>query len=67
MPSWRPAATVTSLNVEPGSYVSVTARLRRRSAFVSGKRLALKPGATAIASTAPVYGSMTIAVADFAP
>ena len=41
VPSSSAAATVTSLNVEPGSYVSVTARLRRRSARVVGKRFAL--------------------------
>jgi hypothetical protein len=48
-PSCRPAAMVTSLKVDPGSYVSVTARLRRRSARVVGKRFALKRGAVAIA------------------
>ena len=65
--SWSAAVTVTSLNVEPGSYVSVTARLRRRSARVVGKRLALKRGAVAIARTEPVYGSITTAVAALAP
>jgi hypothetical protein len=43
------AAIVTSLKVEPGSYVSVTARFRRRSARVVGNRFALKRGAVAIA------------------
>ena len=38
IPSCSPAATVTSLKVDPGSYVSVTARLRRRSARVVGNR-----------------------------
>ena len=64
IPSWSAAATVTSLNVEPGSYVSVTARFRRRSARVFGKRLALKRGAVAIARISPVRGSMTTAVAE---
>ena len=59
--SWSAAGTVTSLKVEPGSYVSVTARLRRRSARVVGKRLALKRGAVAIARTSPVCGSITTA------
>ena len=33
-------ATVISLNVEPGSYVSVTVRLRCRSLGADGKRFA---------------------------
>ena len=66
IPSCRPAATVTSLNVDPGSYVSVTALLRRLSARVVGKRFALNRGAVAIARIAPVCGSITMAVADFA-
>src|SRR5438067_489507 len=61
------AATVTTLNVDPGSYVSVTARLRWRSSGAIGKRFASYPGWTAIARIAPVRGSRTIAVALFAP
>ena len=56
------AAYVTTLNVEPGSYVSVTARLRWRLLGTFGKSFASKPGALAIASTPPVRGSRTIAV-----
>ena len=65
-PSESAAAIVTSLKVEPGSYMSVIARLRRRSAETLPKRFASKPGATAIARTAPVRGSRTIADAAFA-
>ena len=65
-PSESAAEIVTSLKVEPGSYMSVIARLRRRSAETLPKRFASKPGATAIASTAPVRGSRTIADAAFA-
>ena len=58
------AAIVTILNVEPGSYVSVTARLRLQvGATTAPKRFASKPGAFAIARIAPVRGSSTIAVA----
>src|SRR5262245_17902710 len=60
------AATVTSLNVEPGSYVSVTARFRCTSSGTDGKRFASYPGSTAIARIDPVRGSRTIAVALFA-
>jgi hypothetical protein len=66
IPSWSPAATVTSLKVDPGSYVSVTARLRRRSARVVGNRFALNRGAVAMARISPVSGSITTAVADLA-
>ena len=57
------AATVTSLNVDPGSYVSVTARFRCMSSGTAGERFASYPGCTAIARIAPVRGSSTIAVA----
>ena len=45
----------------------MTARLRRRAADAEPKRFASKLGATAIASTAPVLGSSTIALPPFAP
>ena len=44
----------------------MTARLRRRSARVVENRFVLNRGAVAIARIAPVWGSMTTAVADFA-
>ncbi len=66
IPSESAAATVTTLNVEPGSYVSVTTRLRRLAADVVPNRFASYPGATAIASTAPVRGSSTTALPPFA-
>src|SRR5205809_4639966 len=64
--SERAPATVISLKVEPGSYVSVTVRLRWRSLGTLGKRFASYPGWTAIARIAPVRGSRTIALALFA-
>src|SRR5919199_5499087 len=61
------APTVISLNVEPGSYGSVTARFRCKSRGAEGNALASNPGCTAIARIAPVRGSSTIAVALLAP
>ena len=58
---------VTILKVDPGSYMSVAARFRRTSAGAEPNLLASNVGAFAIASTAPVCVSMTIAVAPFAP
>ena len=60
------AEIVTSLNVEPGSKVSVTLRFRCSGCETSGVSFASYPGACAIASTAPVLGSRTIALASFA-
>ena len=59
-------AIVTTLNTEPGSKASLTARLRCRVGLTEGDLLASYDGASAIASTAPVFGSSTIAVALFA-
>ena len=64
--SARAAATVTSLKVEPGSYVSVIARLRTRAARAVPNLFASKEGAFAMARIAPVRGSRTTAVAPFA-
>src|SRR5581483_3840799 len=66
-PSERAPVTVTSLKVEPGSYVSVTERFRCRASGTAFERLASYPGAWAIASTAPVFGSSTIATPYLAP
>ena len=60
------AAYVTTLKVEPGSYVSVTARFRWSELGTAAKSFASKPGAVAIASTPPVDGSSTIAVPSVA-
>ncbi len=57
---------MTTLNVEPGSYVSVTARFRWYPLGTLEKSLASKPGATAIARMPPVLGSSTIAVPSVA-
>ena len=63
-----PPAIVTSLKVEPGSYVSVTARLRRRSARVVGNRFALKRRRTSPSpAPRPCAGPCTTAVAARAP
>src|SRR5437773_5021564 len=60
-------AIVTTLNTDPGSKKSLTAWLRWKRAAAVGNLFASYDGASAIASTAPVFGSSTIAVALFAP
>ena len=57
------AAIVTTLNVEPGSKVSVTGRLRSSSGLIFARSLGLKRGTVAMAMMAPVRGSMTMPVA----
>ena len=61
------AAIVTTLKVEPGSNVSVTGRLRSSAGLIVARRLGLKRGTVAIASIAPLRGSMTMPVALRAP
>jgi hypothetical protein len=56
-------ATVTTLSVDPGSYVASTARFRCSGGYTRGKALASYLGAFAIAKTSPERGSSTIAVA----
>jgi hypothetical protein len=58
-------ATVKDLKVEPGSYVNPIARLILAHPGASSTLLASMRGQFAIASTSPVWGSMTIAVAPF--
>jgi hypothetical protein len=48
-PSESAPATGISLNVEPGSYVSLAVRFRCASGLASAKRFASKVGAVAIA------------------
>ena len=61
--SAAPAATI--LNVEPGSYASVSGRHLRASASDSPNRFGSNGGHDASARTAPVAGSRTIAEAPF--
>ena len=62
-PSDSAALTGTILKVEPGSYVSVTARSRLTSGLVLLKRSEAKEGLTAIAMMRPLRGSRTMPVA----
>ncbi len=62
-PSSSAAAAMMILNVEPGSNGSVTARLRICSGCASPNVLGLKVGRIATASTSPVFGSITTAIA----
>jgi hypothetical protein len=62
-PSASTAVAVTSLKVEPGSYVSSTARFRCTARGTVPKRFASSPGTTAIARMSPVRGSRTTALA----
>ncbi len=62
-PSESAALTGTILKVEPGSYVSVTARSRVTSGLVVLKLSEEKDGLTAIAMTRPLRGSSTMPVA----
>src|SRR5439155_740248 len=57
------AAAATSLNVEPGSYASLTARLRHRFGSAFGS-LGSKVGRIAMARSAPVFGSTTMTTPD---
>ena len=56
-------ATVNALKVEPGSYVNPTARFTRAYSGASPILLASTRGQFAIASTSPLRGSITTAVA----
>ncbi len=53
---------VTTLSVDPGSYTSLTARLRTVSAEISVRSLGSNPGALATASSSPVptWSTMTV-------
>src|SRR5436309_2288327 len=63
-PSSRAAAARMTLNVEPGSKGSVTARLRQTSREDTARNaLGLNVGRRASASTSPVRGSIAIAIA----
>ena len=63
----RPAAIVTGLKVEPGSYWSVTARSLTWSGVASPYGVSRAPGADAIDSTPPVRGSICRIVTVSAP
>ena len=65
-PSSSAAAARITLNVDPGSNGSVTARLRRSSSVAVEKRFGLNVGRMATARTSPVRGSMATAMAAFA-
>ena len=56
-------ATVNALKVEPGSYVKPTARFWRAYSGASSMLFASMRGQLAIASTSPLRGSITTAVA----
>ena len=65
-PSSSAAAARITLNVEPGSKGSVTARLRRSSSVAVAKLFGLKVGRIASARISPVRGSIATAIAAFA-
>ena len=66
-PSSSAAAARMTLKVEPGSKGSVTTRLRQCSREgTSRKALGLNVGRTAMASTSPLRGSSTTAIAALA-
>src|SRR5229473_2950877 len=59
--SWsKAAASVMTLNVDPGSYSALTARFMRDSAGASLATLGLKRGQLAIAKISPLFGFITI-------
>ena len=58
---------VTTLSVDPGSYTSLTARLRTVSADTSERSLGSNPGALATASSSPVPTLSTMTVPATAP
>ncbi len=60
------AAATTTFIVDPGSYVSVKARLRQRSGVNAVTAFGSNRGLTAIARIAPVCGSITMIVPAFA-
>jgi hypothetical protein len=62
IPTASPAATVSALNVEPGSYWSAIARIRTSSAVACPYGRLPGPGAEAIPRTPNVRGSITIAI-----
>ena len=55
--SSKAAEAVTTLNVDPGSYRSWTARFRSRSGVEARNAFGLKVGSLASANTSPVRGS----------
>ena len=61
VPSSSPADAVTILNVDPGSYMSCTLRLRQAIDVKSRKRFGSNVGSDAIARIDPSRGSITIA------
>ena len=65
-PASSAAAIVNVFIVEPGSYVSVTARLRASASAAPTGSLGLNVGTDAIARTSPVRGSIMIAMAPLA-
>ena len=59
-PDARAAAMMNGLMLEPGSKMSVTARLRYRAGFNCSRSFGLYEGWSTMASTSPVSTSMTI-------
>src|SRR5262245_15615020 len=62
VPAWSAADTVMTLLTEPGSYTSVTDRLRRSFGFASAKLFGSNHGYVAIARISPVRGFITMTV-----